>query len=82
VAGTDTSAWFFNRRIGETHSVAKILIDAGAGRILGEQMFGPESAELVNFFGLAMRLGITARDPQAMVSAYPQVGSDLGSLLR
>jgi glutathione reductase (NADPH) len=81
VAYTDTSGWFSNRRIGETHAAAKVLIDNETGKVLGAHMFGPEYAELINFFGLAMRLGMTGRDLQAMVSAYPSVGSDVGSLL-
>jgi len=81
VALTDTSGWFSNRRTGETHGAAKVLIDNTSGKILGAHMFGQEYAEIVNFFGLAMRLGLKARDLQAMVSAYPSVGSDLGSLL-
>jgi glutathione reductase (NADPH) len=81
IAHTDTSAWFSNRRIGETHAAAKVLIDSQTGKVLGAHLFGPEYGELINFFGLAMRLGLKARDLQAMVSAYPSVGSDLGSLL-
>ncbi len=81
VAYTDTSGWFSNRRIGETHAAAKVLIDSQTGLVLGAHMFGPEYGELINFFGLAMRLGLKARDLQMMVSAYPSVGSDLGSLL-
>ena len=81
VVYTDSSGWFSNRRIGETHAAAKVLIDGASGQILGAHLFGPEYSELVNFFGLAMRLGLKARDLQAMVSAYPSVGSDLGSLL-
>jgi glutathione reductase (NADPH) len=81
VAHTDTSGWFSNRRIGETHAAVKVLIDNETGKVLGAHMFGPEYAELINFFGLAMRLGMTGRDLQAMVSAYPSVGSDVGSLL-
>jgi len=78
---TDTSGWFSNRRIGETHAAAKVLIDNETGKVLGAHMFGPEYAELVNFFGLAMRLGLKASDLKMMVSAYPSVGSDLGSLV-
>jgi len=81
VAHTDTSAWFSNRRIGETHGAAKVLIDNAKDKILGAHLFGPEYAELVNFFGLAMRLGLRAHDLRSMVSAYPSVSSDLGSLL-
>ena len=81
VAHTDTSGWFSNRRIGETHGAAKVLIDNANDKILGAHLFGPEYAELVNFFGLAMRLGLRAHDLRSMVSAYPSVSSDLGSLL-
>lgn len=81
VAYTDTSSWFSNRRIGESHAAAKILIDNMSGKVLGAHMFGPEYAELINFFGLAIRLGLKTKDLQAMVSAYPSVGSDLGSLI-
>jgi glutathione reductase (NADPH) len=42
---------------------------------------GPEASELINFFGLAMRTGLTATDLNKLVSAYPSAASDLGYLL-
>jgi glutathione reductase (NADPH) len=42
---------------------------------------GPESAELINFFGLAMRLDLKTTDLRQLLSGYPSVGSDLGSLV-
>lgn len=78
---TDTSAWFSNLRIGETCSAVKILIDADTDEILGAHMLGPEYAELINFLGLAIKLGLKAGDLKRMTAAYPTVGSDLGSLL-
>ena len=47
-----------------------------------DELVGPESAELINFFGLAMRLDLKAADLWQLVSAYPSVGSDLGSLVQ
>ena len=47
----------------------------------GAHMIGPEYAELINFFGLAIRLELKAADLKKMVSAYPSVGSDLGAFL-
>ena len=44
-------------------------------------MLGPEYAELINIFGLAMRLGLTTKDLKMLVSAYPTVGSDMGSMI-
>ena len=78
---TDTGGWYSNYRIGETSAAAKILVDKSNGKILGAHLFGPEYAELINFFGLAIKLGLTAKQLRSMTAAYPSVGSDLGSLL-
>ena len=78
---TDTSGWYSNRRIGEKTAAAKIITDKSTGKLLGAHLFGPEYAELVNMIGLAMRLDFPANALKSMVSAYPSVGSDLGSLL-
>lgn len=78
---TNTGGWYSNYRIGETSAAAKILVDKSDGKILGAHLFGPEYGEQVNFFGLAIKLGLTAKQLQSMTAAYPSVGSDLGSLL-
>jgi glutathione reductase (NADPH) len=78
---TDMSDWYSVARVGETHACAKVLLETGAGRILGAHLLGPEAGELINFFGLAMRTGLTASDLQKLVSAYPSAASDLGYLL-
>ncbi len=79
-AFTDTSKWYSNFRIGETCAATKVLIDNDTDKIIGAHMIGPEYAELVNYFGLAIRLGLKSRDLKQMVSAYPAVSSDLGSM--
>ncbi|MFN3226285.1 MAG: dihydrolipoyl dehydrogenase family protein [Hyphomicrobiales bacterium] len=78
---TDTGAWYSNYRIGETSAAAKVLVDKSNGKILGAHLFGPEYGEMINFFGMAIKLGLTAKQLQSMTAAYPSVGSDLGSLL-
>ncbi|MDQ3276003.1 MAG: NAD(P)/FAD-dependent oxidoreductase [Actinomycetota bacterium] len=78
---SDTSRWFSNYRIGERSAAVKILIDKATDTIVGAHMFGPEYAELINFCGLAMKLGLTTRQLKSMTAAYPTVGSDLGSML-
>ena len=50
------------------------------GKILGAHMFGPEYAELINVFSLAIKLGLTAAQVKAMPAAYPTGASDLGSM--
>jgi glutathione reductase (NADPH) len=78
---TDTSGWYSNYRIGEPTAAAKILIDTSNDTIIGAHMLGPEYGELINFLGLAMKLGLTTRQLKSMTTTYPSVGSDLGSML-
>jgi glutathione reductase (NADPH) len=78
---TDTGAWFSNFRIGESCAAVKVLIDESTDEILGAHMLGPEYAELINFFALAVKLKLTAANLKKMTAAYPTVGSDLGALL-
>jgi glutathione reductase (NADPH) len=79
VSFTDTSGWFSQKRIGETHAGAKIITGKD-GKILGAHMFGPEYAELINVVSLAIKLGLTAAQVKAMPAAYPTGASDLGSM--
>lgn len=81
VKATDMSDWYSVMRVGESHAAAKVLLEKSTSRILGAHLLGPEASELINFFGLAMRTGLTATDLKKLVSAYPSVGSDLGYLL-
>lgn len=78
---TDMGSWYSNYRIGEKSAAAKVLIDKSNDRFLGAHLFGPEYGELINFFGLAIKLGLTSKQLKSMTAAYPSVGSDLGSLL-
>ena len=78
---TDTSGWYSNFRVGETTASAKIIIDRVTDRILGAHLLGPGYAELINIFGLAIKLGLTSRQLKSMTATYPSIGSDLGSML-
>ncbi|MGH6898016.1 MAG: dihydrolipoyl dehydrogenase family protein [Geminicoccaceae bacterium] len=81
IKATDMSDWYSVARVGETHAAAKVLIEKDTARILGAHLLGPEASELINFFGLAMRTGLTATDLKKLVSAYPSAASDLGHLI-
>lgn len=78
---SDTSNWYSNYRVGENSSAAKILIDKSNDLIVGAHLFGPEYGELINTFGLAIKLGLTTSQLRSATAAYPTVGSDLGSML-
>jgi glutathione reductase (NADPH) len=77
----DTSEWLGTRRLGETTSGAKVLIEEGTDRILGAHLFGPRADEEINVFAVAIRFGIRAADLSQVLFAYPTVTSDLPYLL-
>lgn len=77
----DTSSWYSSRRVGETHSGSKILIDEESGRILGAHLLGPSAEELINLFAMAMRTGTTSSQIKEMLFAYPSHGSDIAHMV-
>jgi glutathione reductase (NADPH) len=77
----DTSSWFNTRRVGETASGFKVLVEEGTGRILGAHLLGPNAAEVINLFALAIRLRIPADDLKQVIFAYPTSGSDTRFML-
>jgi len=77
----DTSGWFNTRRVGETVSGFKVLIEEGTGRILGAHLLGPHAAEVINLFAIAIRLRIPADDLRQVIFAYPTNGSDIRFML-
>ena len=73
----DTSGWYSSRRVGEEYSASKVLVEDGTGKILGAHLLGPAADELINFFALAIRRGLTAEDLKDVIYAYPTHASDL-----
>lgn len=76
-----TDAWYSSRRIGETHSGFKVLVENDSGRILGAHVLGPEAPEVVNLFAMAIRAGMTAADVKELLFAYPTHASDLAYMV-
>jgi glutathione reductase (NADPH) len=72
----DMAGWFASRRLGETASAFKTLVENGTGRILGAHLLGPGADETINLFALAMRCGMTADAFKQMLWAYPTQASD------
>jgi glutathione reductase (NADPH) len=77
----DTAGWFNTRRVGETASGFKVLIEEGSSRILGAHLLGPDAAEVINLFAVAIRLRISADDLKQVLFAYPTYGSDIRFML-
>jgi glutathione reductase (NADPH) len=78
----DTSSWYSSRRIGESCSGFKVLVEEGvSNRILGAHLLGPHAEEVINIFALAMRLGINTDKLKEGVLAYPTNSYDISYTL-
>lgn len=77
----DTSGWFNTRRVGETVSAFKVLVEEGSERIVGAHLLGPHADEVINLFAVAIRLGIRSGDLRQVPFAYPTYGSDVRFML-
>jgi len=73
----DASTWYSSRRLAETASAFKILIEEKSGRLLGAHLLGPHADETINLFSVAMRFGVTADRLKQMIWAYPTHASDI-----
>jgi glutathione reductase (NADPH) len=78
---TDMLSWFSARTYGETAAWSKIIVDETTDRIVGAHFVGHSGEELINLFGLAIRLGITASQIREKVYAYPTFTSDIKNLI-
>ncbi|MGE0243033.1 MAG: NAD(P)/FAD-dependent oxidoreductase [Nitrososphaeraceae archaeon] len=77
-----TDNWASSKRVGETCSGFKILIEKDTDRILGAHILGPHAEEVINIFSLAIRLGLTAKDlNDPLLYAYPTNSSDVVYML-
>jgi glutathione reductase (NADPH) len=76
-----TSGWYSSRRVGETYSGFKVLVEEGTDRILGAHLLGGQAEEVINLFAVAIRSGMCASDLRHMLFAYPTQGSNLPYML-
>jgi glutathione reductase (NADPH) len=76
-----TSTWYSSRRVAETYSGYKVLVEEGTDRILGAHILGSEAGEVINLFALAIRSGMRATDLRHILFAYPTSGSNMTRML-
>ena len=77
-----TDNWASSKRVGETCSGFKVLIEKDTDRILGAHILGPHADEVINIFSLAIRLGLTAKDLRdPILYSYPTNSSDVVYIL-
>jgi glutathione reductase (NADPH) len=77
----DTSGWYSSQRIGHKHTAHKVLIETGSNKIIGAHLVGPNAEEIINFYALAIKHGITADDIKAVPWAFPSVSNDVKDML-
>ena len=78
----NTANWISSRRVGETHSGFKVLIEDQTNRILGAHILGPHAEEVINIFSMAIRLGLTSKElNDPLLYAYPTNSSDVVYML-
>jgi glutathione reductase (NADPH) len=76
-----TSTWYSSRRVAESYSGYKVLVEEGTDRILGAHILGSEAGEVINLFAVAIRSGMHATDLKHMLFAYPTSGSNMARML-
>ena len=76
-----TSNLPWSRRIAETYSGYKVLVEEGTDRILGAHILGSGAAEVINLFAVAIRSGMHATDLKHTLFAYPTSGSMVTRML-
>jgi glutathione reductase (NADPH) len=81
VKRVETSSWYSSRRIAETCSGYKLLVEEGTDRILGAHILGSGAPEVINLFAVAIRSGMQATDLKHTLFAYPTSGSDVTRML-
>ena len=77
----DMSDWFTQRRVGQTHAGARVVVENRTGRIVGAHLLGINADEVINVFALAIRAGVTRDVLEEVLWAYPTASADIRSLL-
>ncbi len=68
-------------RVGERPSAYKVVLEKGAGKILGAHVIGSGAEEQINLFTMAMGAGLSANQIKAIIFAYPSYALDVGSMV-
>jgi glutathione reductase (NADPH) len=70
------------RRLRHEAAAYRVLVERRTRRILGAHLLGPGVEEVINLFGLAIRLDLDTDAFGKLVSAYPSFGSNVEAMLK
>ena len=77
----DMSTWFPQKRVGNTHAGACVIVERDTGRIAGAHLLGVNADEMINVFALGITAGATRDQLREALWAYPTASSDISYLL-
>ena len=80
VIKSDTSTWFDALRVGQKHSMSKVIIEKSTKKIAGAHIVGNHAEDLINIFSLAVELGLTTDQLKQPIFAFPTGGDDVRSM--
>ena len=69
------------KKVGAKHARYKVLVEEPSGRILGAHLLGPDAAETINLFALAIKCGMTSRELKSTLFAFPTFAHDVRGML-
>lgn len=61
----------------DERALFKLIVDARTDRVLGCHLFGPESAEIIQFVAVAVKMGATKSQLDATVALHPSLAEEL-----
>ena len=73
----ETTHWYSSKRLNEIVSGFKILIDNDTDEIIGAHLVGPNAADTINIFAVAMNAKVKASDLKKSIFSYPTNASDI-----
>ncbi len=73
--------WFNAKRLNEKVYAYKTIVDNNTGQILGAHLIGPEAAEVINLFAMAIYAKIDHKILKKMIFAYPTWGNDVKGMV-
>ncbi|QED38688.1 NAD(P)/FAD-dependent oxidoreductase [Antarcticibacterium arcticum] len=77
----EVADWFNAKRINEKVYAYKTIVDKKTGLILGAHLIGPEAAEVINLFAMAINTKTDHETLKEMIFAYPTWGNDVKGMV-
>lgn len=77
----DRAGWGSMRKASAPCAAYRILVHADTDEIVGAHLLGPDAAETINHFAMAMKFGLTARDIKSVLFAFPSFAADVRQML-